>query len=169
MKAFFETNTINRLTDRPDYLKTVLEARDCGCLTVLIAVESVTEVQATPDDERRRRLMATIAHFSLTPTRHPRLGALPLGLGRVEMPNDAARIAALRFLKDLPDQYHASNAGGEGCDYFVTDDGEMLEDKRIALEGQIGVRVIGLEGFCNLLRLRRDDAAQDGQGRHCNH
>jgi hypothetical protein len=59
--------------------------------------------------------------FPLTPTRVAGFGPhARAGLVRVSLPSDTARLAELGLLRDAQDRNLAANAGGYGCDIFLT-------------------------------------------------
>ena len=149
MRVLLDTSAINWLTDAPDGATRFFCARDRGLFTALVTPEAAKEVRDTRDPGRRAALQATLSRFfPLTPTQVPRAGAVRSGLGRVSLPDDTERLAALSFLDDGQDRNLAANAGGYRCDVFLTRDHEMSRDKRTQVEGQLGGgRVLEPEAF----------------------
>lgn len=155
ISAQFDTNVVNRLADNPEWLEIVLGACESGLLRVFQTVETKNEVLNCWNPARMTALLQALQKMPpLEPTRHSRLGAVALGQGRVVLPSDEQRESDLSFLRDPADRLLAANAGGNRCDYFVTDDREMKETKRARVEAVIECAVIGVYDFCVLLRER---------------
>jgi PIN domain nuclease of toxin-antitoxin system len=148
MKALLDTSALNWLADNPEGAAKLLAHCARGAVEVLVTLEAMTEILATPEPERRAQLESILAQFPLTPTRIGRLGAFRLGQARVALDHDMARLNELQFLHDGMDRLLAANAGGYACDVFVTCDREMSRDKRTTLAAALGsTRVLELEMF----------------------
>jgi predicted nucleic acid-binding protein len=140
MKVLLDTSAINWLTDNPDAATTFFAARAAGRFQAIVTPEVADEIRRTKDAARLDALEET-------PTRVPRLG-VRLGLARVSLAEDRARLAALDVLRDGQDANLAANAGGYGCDVFLTGDREMSRQKRAEVEAALGqTRVVEPEEF----------------------
>jgi len=144
MKVLLDTSALNWLADHPDRAGEFFGARVAGVIQVLVTPEAATEIRRTKDPTRLALLETTLAKFfPLTPTRLPRLGAVRLGMGRMDNEADFARFDTLAFLRDGQDRNLAANAAGYRCDVFVTCDSEMSAQKKALLESCLaGTRVL---------------------------
>ena len=88
-----------------------------------------------------------------------------MGLGRVALPSDTARLAGLNFLRDGQDRNLAANAGGYRCDVFLTRDREMYLAKRAHVEAELGgTRVLEPEEFMRELTQSCGSGRQGQEG-----
>jgi predicted nucleic acid-binding protein len=136
-RVVFDSNAIDPLIDVPGAYETMRSAVDQGQLEVLFTHITIEELAATPDEDRRSRLLLQLVALGhLVPTGALVLGYSRLGFARFGSDDEALEAFRSGNVDHTRDALIASTAQYERC-ALVTDERRLTNRAR-----ERGVEVI---------------------------